>query len=226
MSRTTPLQAVLFDLDGTLLDTGPEFYRIATRMLRQRGGAVLDYPTFREWVSDGARGMVAKAFDVVESDPQFEALRREFLAHYGEGLATATELFAGIDDVLDFIESHGIAWGIVTNKPAAFAQPLIEKLNLAGRCAVLVCPDHVRERKPDPEALYLACDKLGCSVDAAIYLGDHRRDIDCARNAGMASVACAFGYVHAGDPCAQWQADFIVHDALEIIPILRSRLTA
>ena len=89
---------------------------------------------------------------------------------------------------------------------------------------MLVCPDHVRERKPHPEALYLACDKIGCAIDEAIYIGDHRRDIESARNASMTSIACAFGYVHADDPCENWNADFIVHDAMEVIPILQGRL--
>ena len=225
MLGNTPLKAVLFDLDGTLLDTGPEFYQIASRMHGQRGTTAPGYPEFRNCVSDGARGMVTQAFGIGEADPQFEALRNEFLTCYAEQLASRTELFAGMNDVLDFIESNGIAWGVVTNKPNAFAEPLLEKLNLAERCAVLVCPDHVRERKPHPEALYLACDKIGCGIDAAIYLGDHRRDIEAARNAGMASIACAFGYIHENDSCDFWNADFIVHDALEIIPLLQARLT-
>ena len=224
MRSAMPLKAVLFDLDGTLLDTGPEFFNIANQMLEQRGIAALDYAEFRETVSDGARGMVKKAFRIDEADAQFEPLRQQFLALYAQQLATRSELFAGMGDVLDYVESHGMVWGIVTNKPNAYAEPLLRALGLLERCAVLVCPDHVRERKPQPEALYLACDKIGCAIDEAIYLGDHRRDIESARNAGMTSVACAFGYVHADDPCENWGADIIVHDAIEIIPILQSRL--
>jgi phosphoglycolate phosphatase len=224
MQSTTPLKAVLFDLDGTLLDTGPEFYHIALQLLEQHDIAPLDYAEFRESVSDGARGMVKTAFRIEEADPRFELLRQEFLALYAQQLASRTELFAGMNDVLDFIESHGMNWGIVTNKPNAFAEPLLQKLNLFERCAVLVCPDHVSERKPNPEGLYLACDKIGCSIDEAIYIGDHRRDIDSAQNARMTSVACSFGYVHADDLCENWNADFIVHDALQIISILQNRL--
>jgi phosphoglycolate phosphatase len=224
MRSTMPLKAVLFDLDGTLLDTAPEFYALAKHMLEQRDIAPLAYAEFRETVSDGARGMVKKAFRIEEDDAQFESLRQEFLALYAEKLATRTELFAGMGDVLDFVESHGMVWGVVTNKPNAFAEPLLRALGLLERCAVLVCPDHVSERKPHPEALYLACDKIGCGIDEAIYVGDHRRDIESARNAGMASIACLFGYVHASDPCENWNADFIIHDAMEIIPIVQNRL--
>ncbi|MDB6062050.1 MAG: phosphoglycolate phosphatase [Verrucomicrobiaceae bacterium] len=224
MLGTTPIKAVLFDLDGTLLDTAPEFYFIANQMLEQRDIAPVDYAVFRESVSDGARGMVKTAFSLDENDPQFEPLRLEFLAQYSALLATRTELFAGMNDVLDFIESESLAWGIVTNKPNAFAEPLLRALNLFERCAVLVCPDHVRDRKPHPEALYLACDKIGCSIDEAIYVGDHRRDIEAARNANMTSIACSFGYVHGDDPCENWSADFIAHDAIQIIPILQNRL--
>lgn len=219
-----PLKAVLFDLDGTLLDTGPEFYHIALQLLEKHAVAPLDYEEFRETVSDGARGMVKTAFRIDEIDPRFELLRKEFLELYTQQLATRTELFAGMNDVLDFAEGNGMSWGVVTNKPSAFAEPLLKKLNLLERCAVLVCPDHVSVSKPNPEGLYLACDKIGCSIDEAIYLGDHRRDIDSAHNARMTSIACSFGYVHGDDPCENWNADYIVHDALQIISILQNRL--
>lgn len=219
-----PLKAVLFDLDGTLLDTAPEFYQIIGVMLQTHSQAPIAYAQFRQSVSDGARGMVQKAFGIDHTDARFEALRQELLALYEMHLAAHTQLFPGMAETLAFIESKNLRWGIATNKPAAFSAPLLQRMNLAERCAALICPDDVRLRKPDPESLHLACERIGCAIDEAIYLGDHRRDIECARNAGMLSIACDYGYVHRDDPCDTWGADFIVKSALEIIPILQRYL--
>lgn len=222
MSTSTPARAVLFDLDGTLIDTAPDFHALISRMLHTHGRAPIAYDDFRRCVSDGARGMIKTAFNCTETDPEFEPLRRELLALYTDHVADFSRPFAGIDDVLRYIDDADLRWGVVTNKPVAFAQPLLEALNLAERCAVLVCPDHVRERKPHPEGLYLACDRIGCSTGAAIYLGDHRRDIESARNARMPSVACGYGYIHADDHCESWHADYIVQQPPQIIPILQN----
>ncbi len=218
----SPLKAVLFDLDGTLLDTAPEFYQIIGTMLHTHGAAPIAYEDFRESVSDGARGMVHKAFGIDPGEAHFESLRNEFLALYEMHLATHTQLFPGMAATLAFIESQHLRWGVVTNKPVGFSAPLLKRLNLAERCATLICPDHVKQRKPDPEALLLACSRIDCDVSEAIYVGDHRRDIECARNAGLASIACEFGYVHSDDPCANWGADFIVASADAIVPILKN----
>lgn len=221
---SSKLKAVLFDLDGTLLDTAPEFYQIIRTMLQAHGVAPIAYENFRQSVSDGARGMVKKAFDIDHTDARFEPLRKELLALYEMHLATHTQLFPGMAETLAFIESNNLHWGIATNKPVAFSAPLLQRMHLAQRCATLICPDHVRLRKPDPESLYLACERIGCTIDEAIYLGDHRRDIECARSAGMLSIACDYGYVHSDDPCTAWGADFIVENALKIIPILQQQL--
>jgi phosphoglycolate phosphatase len=217
------LQAVLLDLDGTLLDTAPDFFHIANRLLTSHGRAPIDYAPFRQSVSDGARGMVRAAFGYDDGDARFEPLRQEFLALYADHLADHSRPFAGIDELLDYIEGAGLHWGVVTNKPDVYAAPLLRALQLDARCATLICPDHVVRRKPDPEALYLACERIGCSPAQAIYIGDHRRDIEAGHNAGMSTIACSYGYVHADDPCEQWGAEFIVHDPLQIIEILRSR---
>ncbi len=216
------LKAVLFDLDGTLLDTAPEFYEIIRAMLEAHNAAPIAFDDFREVVSDGARGMVHRAFGIAPADARFEPLRLEFLARYEQQLAAHTQLFPGMAATLEFIENRDLRWGVVTNKPAGFSAPLLQRLDLARRCATLVCPDHVRQRKPDPEALLLACAQIGCDVSEAIYVGDHRRDIECARQAGMPSIACSYGYVHGDDPCANWGAEFIVASADAIVPILQN----
>jgi N-acetyl-D-muramate 6-phosphate phosphatase len=218
------LKAVLFDLDGTLLDTAPEFHHIASAMLQAHGYAPIAYAEFRRSVSDGARGMVQTAFRLDPADARFESLRKEFLDLYAQHLAAHTQLFSGMAETLAFIESKNLLWGVVTNKPVAFSAPLLKRLNLAERCATLICPDHVQQRKPDPEALHLACAQIDCTIDETIYVGDHRRDIECARNANMRSIACDYGYVHEDDPCTNWGANFIVQSADAIMPILQRHL--
>lgn len=218
------LQAVLLDLDGTLIDTAPDFFHIANRLLTRHECPPIDYPQFRQSVSDGARGMVRAAFGFDESDARFEPLRQEFLALYAEHLADHSKPFDGIEELLQYIEGAGLRWGVVTNKPVIYAAPLMRALQLEERCATLICPDHVARRKPDPEALYLACEQIACDPARTIYIGDHRRDIEAGHNAGMVTIACAYGYVHADDPCDHWSAEFIVHDPLQIIDIVRNRV--
>jgi phosphoglycolate phosphatase len=222
MFESAPLKAVLFDLDGTLIDTAPDFHALIAQMLITHNCPPISYEEFRRCVSDGARGMIKTAFKCAEDDPRFESLRQELLALYTDHIADHSQLFPGIESLLKHIENENMQWGIVTNKPCAFAEPLLTALNLSERCAVLVCPDHVRDRKPHPEALYLACEKIGAGVNETIYVGDHRRDIESARNAQMPSIACTYGYVHSDDPCETWGADFIVHRADQIIPILQN----
>ena len=221
-----PLRAVLFDLDGTLLDTAPEFAFVIDLMLRRHGRAPVPFERLRQSVSDGARGMVATAFGLAPEQPEFEPLRQELLALYGEHLGQRTALFEGMATLLATLEAQGLHWGIVTNKPVLYAAPLLAALALDRRCATLICPDHVQNRKPHPEPLQLACRQLGCTPEQAVYLGDHRRDIESGRNAGMTTIACAFGYVHLEDPCSDWGADAVADQPSAILPLLQPRLAA
>lgn len=216
------IRAVLFDLDGTLIDTAPDFAHVIDMMRESRQLAAIPYTQIRETVSEGARGLVQMAFALTESDVEFEPLRQELLTLYRQHLADNSRLFVGMDDVLAFIEAQGLSWGVVTNKPFAYAAPLMQALALQERSGTLICPDHVTHRKPHPEAIELACSQLGCSTSEAIFIGDHRRDIEAGKNAGMPTVACAYGYVHNDDPCTEWGADFIVDAVSDLLPLLRS----
>ena len=218
----TSLRAVLFDLDGTLIDTAPDFAYVIDVMRKQRDLPGLPYEKVRETVSDGARGLVKMAFALPEDHAEFEPLRQELLALYRLHLADNSRLFSGMDAVLQAIESRGLHWGVVTNKPLTYAEPLLQALALQDRCGTLICPDHVKERKPHPESLQLACNRLGCNTAEAIFIGDHRRDVEAGKNADMATVACAYGYVHADDPCESWGADFIVQGVNDLLPLLHS----
>lgn len=219
------LEAVLFDLDGTLLDTAPDFAVVVNQLRRRHGRLPLPYQPIRDTVSNGARALVSLAFELQEGDDRFETLRQELLELYEAHLAVETAVFPGIDPLLDWLDREGLPWGVVTNKPRRYAAPLLEALQLAGRCAALVCPDDVSRTKPDPEPLLLACRNMDCVAENAIYLGDHRRDIEAGINAGMKTLAAAYGYIDRSESIADWRADFIVDSAHDIQPLLATLLT-
>ncbi len=218
------VKAVLFDLDGTLLDTAPDFSFVLDTMMARRQKPPVPYAKVHQTVSDGARGMIQMAFGITPEQDEFETLREELLALYADHIADHTRPFAGIDELLAFIEQSQLRWGIATNKPARYAEPLLRALQLEQRCGVLICPDHVKLRKPDPESLLIACNRLHCAPTEAIYVGDHRRDIECGLNAGLYTVAVRWGYLHPDDPCEAWGADLVVDHPEQISTLLRQRL--
>jgi phosphoglycolate phosphatase len=220
------LKAVLFDLDGTLFDTAVDFTAVLNAMLSERELAPQSYDEVRKRVSDGARAVVSLGFQQQEGEAGFQALLDEFLDRYLVQLAVSTTLFPGMSEVLTHIESLGMKWGIVTNKPARFTEPLLAAMDLDQRCATAICPDHVTNRKPHPEPIYLACKEINCLPAHTIYVGDHRRDIDAGRNASMRTVACAYGYVSAGDSAESWAADYLVAQALDLIPLINQLHTS
>ncbi len=220
MTTSTPLQAVLFDLDGTLIDTAPDFAVVVNQLLERHGKAELPYNAIRNTVSQGARALVTLGFELQEGDEGFDALKQELLDLYGQHLSVETSLFPGIHELLLWLESRNIPWGIVTNKPRQYAEPILADLLINERCSAMVCPDDVTLTKPDPEPMLLACEQIGCEAQQTIYIGDHRRDIDAGRNARMKTVAVNYGYIEADDPAENWQADFYVDHADEIQALL------
>lgn len=221
-----PLQAVLFDLDGTLIDTAQDFATVLNRMRSDRDLEALPFPAVRAVVSDGARALVTLGFGVAEGENGFEALREELLALYEHHLADQSALFPGMDEVLEWLERQQLMWGIVTNKPVRYAAPLVEALGLADRCRALICPDHVQQRKPDPEGLLMACRQFGCDPATTIYVGDHRRDIEAGRHAGMLTVGCSYGYLQDPLEFDLWGADLVITHARELIDWLAPRIGA
>jgi 2-phosphoglycolate phosphatase len=215
------LKAILFDLDGTLLDTAADFIFVVNHMRSSRNLAPIDETAIRQTVSDGARALVTLGFQLREGDAGFEALRQELLDLYNQHLADHTVMFPGIAELLSHIKSQQMNWGIATNKPRAYAEPLIAAMNFDPPCGVLICPDDVSERKPHPESLFLACSTLNCNIDEAIYLGDHQRDIACGQNAGMQTIACSYGYVPAGENVETWQADYLCADSNELLNLIK-----
>lgn len=221
---TPVLKAVLFDLDGTLLDTAKDFARILNAMLEDHGRSTLPFPAIRQTVSHGARALVELGFGMDEADPEFEPLRQELLKRYEQGLSHETVLFEEMDELLHFLEHQGIPWGIVTNKPEQYTRALLQDLALASRCATTICPEHVANRKPHPEAIELACREIGCEPIEALYVGDHQRDIEAGRNAGMETIAAAYGYVGDDEDIADWGADRVAESPRAVQFFIRERL--
>lgn len=202
--------ALLLDLDGTLVDTAADFVHVMQQIRREDDLPPLDERQIRNTVSEGARGLIRMGWQLADDDPQFEKQRQRLLDLYAGTLGNNAALFHGYETLLPTLEQHGIAWGVITNKPWRFTEPLMQRLQLTPSEQLIICPDHVTRTKPDAEPLLLAAQRLQLSPSHCVYAGDHLRDIQAARNAGMFSIACGFGYISDDDNIHSWQADRIV----------------
>ena len=203
---------VLFDLDGTLVDTAADFIAIINTMRLADGMAALPANDIRNTVSDGARALITLAYNLQEGDAGFDEKRQQLLDCYTKELGKAARLFPGFEQLLQRFDDNHIAWGVVTNKPSEFTDKLLQRLHLKPSRSVAVCPDHVKKAKPDPEAILLAMEKLGLNTSNCIYVGDHERDIIAGKAANLPTIACAYGYIKDSDNIKDWQADYIVND--------------
>jgi 2-phosphoglycolate phosphatase len=210
--------AVLFDLDGTLVDTAADFVGVLNHQRAIHGLAALDETVIRNTVSNGARALTTLAFGGKEGETDFELKRQELLDLYEEKVGNEASLFPHLDDLLTSLEDRSIPWGIVTNKPRLYTELLLQRMALD--CSVVVCPDDVAKSKPDPEGLLLAADHCNTPAEHCIYVGDHERDIEAARRAGMRSIAARYGYVDPMDNLQSWRADFIIDCPSELLPLL------
>jgi phosphoglycolate phosphatase len=217
------LEAVLFDLDGTLVDTAPDMARTVNRMRTHRGLAPVPVALVRPHVSNGARGMIVAAFGITTDNPDFQAMREEFLELYADNLCIDSRLFDGMDALLRELEAAGIAWGVVTNKFERFARPLIEGLGLASRSAVVVGGDTCPRPKPFPDPLLHAAATMSVAPMNTLYVGDDVRDVQAARAAGMPVVVAGYGYLGDGAPPSLWGADAVVDSPAGIGEWIRAR---
>jgi phosphoglycolate phosphatase len=210
------VDAVLFDLDGTLADTAPDMARTVNIMRGNRRLAPVALDVVRPHVSKGARGMICAAFDMTTDHPDFPAMREEFLEIYADHLHVDSVLFPGMAALLDRLEAEHIAWGVVTNKFERFARPLLEGMGLASRAGVIVGGDTCAKAKPFPDPLLFAAQKLGAPPAGTLYVGDDVRDVQAARAAGMPVIVAAYGYLGDGPPPSAWKADAIVDSVAEL----------
>ncbi|MEZ5524742.1 MAG: HAD-IA family hydrolase [Pseudomonadales bacterium] len=221
-SPNHPIEAVLFDLDGTLLDTACDLAQALNLLLVREGKNALPVETTRKVVSNGGNAMVSLGFGTKMGEPEHKRLYLELLDIYGRDLASHTRPFVGIESLLAHLDAKGLPWGVVTNKPRAYSVPLLEAMNLAPPLSVLVCPDDVAQKKPHPEPMFLACSILDCDPARTLYVGDHRRDIEAGRNAGMLTAAALYGYIDDNEDPANWQADYNIRHANELIPVINT----
>ncbi|HEY0294361.1 MAG TPA: phosphoglycolate phosphatase [Bordetella sp.] len=215
---------VLFDFDGTLADTAPDLAAAANAQRARRGMAPLPVDVLRPVASQGARGMLRVALDMLPSHPEFEAARQQFLDHYAANSTVHSRLFPGIAELLERIRAQGHAWGIVTNKVAHLTRPIVEHLGLARHCATLVCGDTTPTPKPHPAPLLHAAQEAGFGVEHCLYVGDDLRDVQAAHAAGMPAVAAAYGYLGDGGAVDTWQADAQAKNVAELWPAIAALL--
>ncbi|MGH1440746.1 MAG: HAD family hydrolase [Cellvibrionaceae bacterium] len=220
----TKAKAIFFDLDGTLLDTAPDFVVTLNQLADEYQTPRISEGDIRQTVSDGARALTTLLFQLNVGDDGFEERRQRLLDIYFEHMGKHCVLFDGMQTLIEHIRNEKLFWGIITNKPYRFAESIVDNLQLAARPNLLICPDHVKKAKPDPEALILACNKVGCNTHEAVYIGDHKRDIDCGISAGSKTIAVSFGYIHQDDNITQWGADHIAHHSNDIWPIIQQYL--
>ncbi len=197
--------ALLFDLDGTLVDTAPDLARATNALRAHHGLSALPYPVIRCQVSNGGSALVTLALGLAKEADGHEEARAFLLAAYAESVAVESRVFAPLEELLVQWESMERPWGIVTNKPRAYAEPLIAALSL--KPGALLCADDLAVKKPDPAPLLEAARRLEAPPAACWYIGDHLRDMQAARAAGMAAVAVGYGYIEEGDDYRAWPAD-------------------
>lgn len=214
------ISAVLFDLDGTLIDSAPDLAGAANFMRLQRGLPALPLEVLRPWASHGARGLIGAAFNITPEDHEFLDLREEFLNQYASALAVHSQIFPEMQPVLLALEARALAWGIVTNKHARFTDPLVKALGLATRACVVVSGDTTAHAKPHPAPLLHAAEKIGIPAQQCLYVGDDLRDVQAGQAAGMQTVVAAWGYCNSELPPEQWNADYFIHSPRELLQLL------
>jgi N-acetyl-D-muramate 6-phosphate phosphatase len=217
------IRAVLLDLDGTLADTAPDLAGALNRLRARHGKDPLPLAQLRPRVSHGARGMIETGFALTLGDPGFEALRTEFLDLYAERLCLETALFPGMAELLLALEARDMPWGIVTNKPRRFTEPLITALKLDRRAACVLSGDSAPRAKPHPDTLLAAAAKLKLEPSSAIlYVGDDERDVQAAHAAAMRAAVALYGYLGNGNPPHAWGADALIDHPLDVLRLIES----
>lgn len=215
------IDAVLFDLDGTLIDSAPDLGAAADKMRTDRGLHSLPFELYRPMAGAGARGMIAVAFGLSPEDGRFEALREEFFLNYESRLVEKTYVFDGVSELIERICQNGLKWGVVTNKSARFTVPLTRAMALFGTAQTIISGDTTPHAKPHPQPLLEAARQLDVPPERCIYVGDDERDIVAGRAAGMPTVAAAYGYLGASADTAAWKPDFTINTPGALLKLLK-----
>lgn len=214
------VRAVLFDLDGTLIDSAPDLGAAADRMRFDRGLPPLSLENYRPLAGAGARGMLQVALDASPDSADYEQLREEFYVCYEACLTHRTQAFRGVVEMLDALTSSGFGWGVVTNKAERFTLPLTRSMPFFRSAGTIICGDTTAHSKPHPEPLLEAARRMALSPEQCIYVGDDERDISAGRRAGMRTVAARYGYLGPDADVARWQADAEISSPLQVLKLL------
>lgn len=213
--------AVLFDLDGTLLDTAPDMAFVLNEVRKKHALPEIPFNHVRAAVSHGMKGMLESGGDMHETDPHFKSMIEECLALYQQHTTNATRLFPNMEKVLDHLDEHHIPWGIVTNKPKRFAFDILKNLELETRAACIICGDTLAKSKPDPEPILHACNLLQKSTSDCLFVGDSHVDVRASKAAGTKTMVALYGYISTQEDPFSWEADVYIHEPIEILDWLK-----
>lgn len=217
------IEAVLFDLDGTLVDTAPDMGAALNNLLIEENLAPIPIDIIRPYVSRGALVLTKLGFSEHVPESKIEPLRLRYLDHYRAIVADSSTLFDGFERVLETLQQQNMPWGIVTNKPEWLTTPLLERLGLHNKTAVVICGDTLKKRKPHPLPLIVAAETIGIACENCVYIGDDQRDIDAGTAANMKTLIAAYGYIEANTNIENWRADGVIQNPLDLLthPLLK-----
>ena len=215
------IDAVLFDLDGTLIDSAPDLGAAADKMRTDRGLAPLPLADYRPMAGAGARGMLGVAFGLKPEHADYDALKKEFFTNYEACMTERTYVFDGVSELIAQINGAGLKWGVVTNKAERFTLPLTRRMPLFVTARTIVSGDTTPHAKPHPAPLLEAARQLGVAPERCLYVGDDERDIVAGRAAGMPTVAAAYGYLGALADTSGWNADATIVSPSYLLNLLR-----
>ena len=216
----TRINTVLFDLDGTLIDTAPDMAAALDILCDEERHARRPYSDIRPIVSNGSVALVKLAFGDDMDLQTLERLKKRYLEIYQKHLAVHSQLFEEMDNLLLQLERNGIKWGVVTNKPGWLTEPLMQSLGLHERAACIVSSDSTNNRKPHPEPMFYACRLTDAQPDECVYIGDARRDIEAGHNAGMKTIIAEYGYIEDSENTEDWQADHSIQSPSQIFSLI------
>ncbi|MGE8445638.1 MAG: phosphoglycolate phosphatase [Comamonas sp.] len=215
------IRAILFDLDGTLIDSAPDLGAAADQMRVARGLPSLPMADYRPFAGSGARGMLRVAFGMQPEDAEFPTMREEFFQNYERRMTQDTTVFDGVSDMLASIVARQLHWGVVTNKSKRFTEPLSRQMALFASAGAVVSGDTTPHAKPHPEPLLEAARRLGVAPQDCVYVGDDERDIIAGKAAGMHTVAAVYGYLGEKQSVAHWEADDVINSPHELLKRLK-----
>ncbi|VAW70496.1 Similar to phosphoglycolate phosphatase, clustered with ubiquinone biosynthesis SAM-dependent O-methyltransferase [hydrothermal vent metagenome] len=210
------INTVLFDLDGTLIDTAPDMAHALNLLLKEENKPLIEFKNIRPMVSNGSAALVQLGFPEIENAQTIARLKQRYLEIYQRSLCQHSVLFPGMAELIDYIEQKKMNWGVVTNKPGWLTEPLMKQLKLTPRAACIISGDSTANRKPHPEPMHLACRLANTLAEHCIYVGDAQRDIQAGINAGMKTVVAGYGYIDDDENIADWGADHTINAPCEL----------